>query len=31
GELYLESLANEEKRIIENKTTSIIPMVLANA
>ncbi|EAH8082054.1 type II toxin-antitoxin system HicB family antitoxin, partial [Campylobacter coli] len=23
--------ANEEKRIIENKTTSIIPMVLANA
>ncbi|EDO9153923.1 type II toxin-antitoxin system HicB family antitoxin, partial [Campylobacter coli] len=24
-------LANEEKRIIENKTTSIIPMVLANA
>ncbi|EAJ0872279.1 type II toxin-antitoxin system HicB family antitoxin, partial [Campylobacter coli] len=22
---------NEEKRIIENKTTSIIPMVLANA
>ncbi|MCL4566520.1 type II toxin-antitoxin system HicB family antitoxin, partial [Campylobacter coli] len=24
GELYLESLANEEKRIIENKTTSII-------
>ncbi|EPD1456528.1 type II toxin-antitoxin system HicB family antitoxin, partial [Campylobacter jejuni] len=26
-----ESLANEEKRIIENKTTSIIPMVLANA
>ncbi|HEF6458077.1 TPA: type II toxin-antitoxin system HicB family antitoxin [Campylobacter jejuni] len=31
GELYLESLVNEEKRIIENKTTSIIPMVLANA
>ncbi|EAH9352841.1 type II toxin-antitoxin system HicB family antitoxin, partial [Campylobacter coli] len=31
GELYLESLANKEKRIIENKTTSIIPMVLANA
>ncbi|EPV5896744.1 type II toxin-antitoxin system HicB family antitoxin [Campylobacter jejuni] len=31
GELYLESLANEEKRIIKNKTTSIIPMVLANA
>ncbi|EAI4865705.1 type II toxin-antitoxin system HicB family antitoxin [Campylobacter jejuni] len=31
GELYLESLANEEKRIIENKTISIIPMVLANA
>ena len=31
GELYLKSLANEEKRIIENKTTSIIPMVLANA
>ncbi|HEC3003853.1 TPA: type II toxin-antitoxin system HicB family antitoxin [Campylobacter jejuni] len=31
GELYLESLANEEKRIIENKTTSIILMVLANA
>ncbi|EDP6564704.1 type II toxin-antitoxin system HicB family antitoxin [Campylobacter jejuni] len=31
GELYLESLAIEEKRIIENKTTSIIPMVLANA
>lgn len=31
GELYLESLANEEKRIIENKTTSIIPMVLVNA
>ncbi|ENJ8804209.1 type II toxin-antitoxin system HicB family antitoxin [Campylobacter coli] len=31
GELYLESLANEEKRIIENKTTSIIPMVLAVA
>ncbi|EAH5595092.1 type II toxin-antitoxin system HicB family antitoxin [Campylobacter jejuni] len=31
GELYLENLANEEKRIIENKTTSIIPMVLANA
>ncbi|EAJ1284076.1 type II toxin-antitoxin system HicB family antitoxin [Campylobacter jejuni] len=31
GELYLESLANEEKRIIENKTTSIIPIVLANA
>ncbi|AXL41130.1 type II toxin-antitoxin system HicB family antitoxin [Campylobacter jejuni] len=31
GELYLESLANEEKRIIENKITSIIPMVLANA
>ncbi|WP_058969815.1 type II toxin-antitoxin system HicB family antitoxin [Campylobacter coli] len=31
GELYLESLANEEKRIIENKTTSIIPMVLTNA
>ncbi|EHN2806225.1 type II toxin-antitoxin system HicB family antitoxin [Campylobacter jejuni] len=31
GELYLESLANEEKRIIENKTTSIIPMVLENA
>lgn len=31
GGLYLESLANEEKRIIENKTTSIIPMVLANA
>ncbi|HHD0209710.1 TPA: type II toxin-antitoxin system HicB family antitoxin [Campylobacter coli] len=31
GELYLESLANEEKRIIENKTTSIIPVVLANA
>ncbi|NHG64896.1 type II toxin-antitoxin system HicB family antitoxin [Campylobacter jejuni] len=31
GELYLESLTNEEKRIIENKTTSIIPMVLANA
>ncbi|EAL3488205.1 type II toxin-antitoxin system HicB family antitoxin [Campylobacter jejuni] len=31
GELYLESLANEEKRIIENKTTLIIPMVLANA
>ncbi|WP_335778790.1 type II toxin-antitoxin system HicB family antitoxin [Campylobacter jejuni] len=31
GELSLESLANEEKRIIENKTTSIIPMVLANA
>ncbi|EAL55761.1 type II toxin-antitoxin system HicB family antitoxin [Campylobacter coli] len=31
GELYLESLANEEKRIIENKTTFIIPMVLANA
>ncbi|EAJ6907469.1 type II toxin-antitoxin system HicB family antitoxin [Campylobacter jejuni] len=31
GELYLESLANEEKRIIGNKTTSIIPMVLANA
>lgn len=30
-ELYLESLANEEKSIIENKTTSIIPMVLANA
>ncbi|HDZ5066197.1 TPA: type II toxin-antitoxin system HicB family antitoxin [Campylobacter jejuni] len=30
GELYLESLKNEEKRIIENKTTSIIPMVLAN-
>ncbi|EAH7669759.1 type II toxin-antitoxin system HicB family antitoxin, partial [Campylobacter coli] len=28
---YLESLANKEKRIIENKTTSIIPMVLANA
>lgn len=31
GELYLESLENEEKRIIENKTTSIVPMVLANA
>ncbi|EAH9316529.1 type II toxin-antitoxin system HicB family antitoxin [Campylobacter jejuni] len=31
GELYLESLASEEKRIIENKTTSIIPMVLENA
>ncbi|EAJ8787374.1 MULTISPECIES: type II toxin-antitoxin system HicB family antitoxin [Campylobacter] len=31
GELYLESLKNEEKRIIESKITSIIPMVLANA
>ncbi|EJQ4959830.1 type II toxin-antitoxin system HicB family antitoxin [Campylobacter upsaliensis] len=31
GELYLESLKSEEKRIIENKTTSIIPMVLTNA
>ncbi len=31
GELYLESLENKEKSIIENKTTSIIPMVLANA
>lgn len=31
GELYLESLKSEEKSIIENKITSIIPMVLANA
>lgn len=25
GELYLESLENEEKRMIENKTSSIVP------
>lgn len=31
GELYLESLKSEEKSIIENKITSIVPMVLANA
>ncbi len=31
GELYLESLKSEEKRTIENKITSIVPMVLANA
>ncbi|EAJ9384047.1 type II toxin-antitoxin system HicB family antitoxin [Campylobacter upsaliensis] len=31
GELYLESLENEEKSIIENKITSIVPVVLANA
>lgn len=31
GELYLESLKSEEKRIIENKITSIDPMILANA
>lgn len=30
GELYLESLESEEKRTIENKTTSIIPIVLEN-
>ena len=28
GKLYLESLKSEEKQIIENKTTSIVPMVL---
>ncbi|EPO1980120.1 type II toxin-antitoxin system HicB family antitoxin [Campylobacter upsaliensis] len=31
GELYLESLKSEEKSIIENKITSIVPVVLANA
>ncbi|EPO3698926.1 type II toxin-antitoxin system HicB family antitoxin, partial [Campylobacter upsaliensis] len=31
GELYLESLKSEEKRTIENKITSIVPVVLANA
>ena len=32
GELYLESLKSEEKQNIENKTTSIVPIVLtANA
>lgn len=32
GELYLESLQIEEKQNIENKTTSIVPIVLtANA
>ena len=31
GELYLESLKSEEKRIIENKITSIVPVVLPNA
>ncbi len=31
GELYLESLKSEEKETIENKITSIVPMVLANA
>lgn len=32
GELYLESLQSEEKQNIENKTTSIVPIVLtANA
>ena len=31
GELYLESLESEEKIIIENKITSIVPMILANA
>ncbi|EAJ7574041.1 type II toxin-antitoxin system HicB family antitoxin, partial [Campylobacter upsaliensis] len=29
GELYLESLKSEEKSIIENKITSIVPVVLA--
>lgn len=31
GELYLESLKSEEKRTIENKITSIVPVVLPNA
>ncbi|MEB2810847.1 type II toxin-antitoxin system HicB family antitoxin [Campylobacter upsaliensis] len=31
GELYLESLKSEEKSIIENKITSIVPVILANA
>lgn len=31
GELYLESLKSEEKSIIENKITSIVPVVLTNA
>lgn len=31
GELYLESLKSEEKRTIESKITSIVPVVLPNA
>lgn len=31
GELYLESLKSKEKRTIENKITSIVPVVLPNA
>ena len=31
GELYLESLKSEEKRTIENKITTIVPVVLPNA